>query len=278
MKVDNPMSSEFLLRYPVEAARVLEQVSTEYVVALLQEIPTKTATAVVIAMLPNIAAACLGKMETTRAAHLLNDIPVTRAARIYRLINPEKQQEISSKLSAKYRMRIRRLLSYTSLSAGDFMNPNVDMLPDNLTVGDAIRHIERYRQPVKCEIYVVDNSHRFLGVVDLGKLLTAKQHIRLRHIMTRKVLPVSVHAGTEKILDHKGWANRLRLPVVDSENILVGILDYARVRGTVDSDITLTRDPMENVLSLATLYWLSMMQLLESILNITAIKKRGSKL
>ena len=265
------------MRYPVEAARVLEQVSTEYVVALLQEIPPKTATAVVIAMLPNVAAACLGKMEATQAAHLLNDIPVTRAARIYRLLNSDKQREISIKLSAKHRMRIRRLLSYASLSAGDFMNPNVDMLPENLTVADAIRRIERYRQPVKCEIYVVDNSHRFLGVVDLGELLTAKQHIRLRHIVNRKVRPVSVHASTEKILYHQGWANRHRLPVVDSENILVGILDYARVKGTVDSDTTLTRDPMENVLSLATLYWLSMMQLLESILNIASSKSRGAK-
>lgn len=275
MKADNPMTTEFLNRYPVEAARVLEQVSTEHVVELLKEIPEEIATAVLIAMLPNVASACLARMEPALAAALMNDIPVARAARILRLIDSEKQQALAEKLSAKKRMRIRRTLSYSALSAGDFMNPNVDMLPDSLTVADAIRRIESYRQSVRCEIYVVDRSHRFLGAVDLGDLLVAKEHVRLRDVMTRKIRPVSVHASFEKILAHPGWANRQRLPVVDGENILVGILDYGRVKGSIEADASVARDPMENVISLATLYWLSMVQLLESLLNLAATKKQG---
>ena len=38
MKVDNPLSREFILRYPVNSARVLEQVSPEHVAAYLKEL------------------------------------------------------------------------------------------------------------------------------------------------------------------------------------------------------------------------------------------------
>lgn len=277
MKIDNPMTLEFLARYPLEAARVLEQVSTDHVVELLKEIPNDTATAVLVAMLPNSAAACFGKMESSQAAALLEKFPVTRAARIFRLTNPETQQEIAARLPARQRMRIRRILNYSALSAGDFMNPNVDMLPDSLTVADAIRRIESYRQSVRCEIYVVDRLHHFLGAVDLGKLLVAKEHVRLRNILNRKIRPVSVYAGIDKILSHPGWVNRQRLPVVDSDNTLVGILDYGRVKGVVDTDASVTRDPMENVLSVAIVYWLSMVQLLESLLTVATSRKQGVK-
>ena len=277
MKVDNPMTSEFLSRYPVESARVLEQVATEHVVDLLKQISIDVANAVLIAMVPNVTAACLGKMETTMAAELLSKFPVTRAARIFHLLNSDKQQELSVNLSTKQRLRIRHILSYNALSAGDFMNPNVDMLPDSLTVADAIRRLEAYRQSVKCELYIVDQSHRFLGSVDLGRLLVSKEHIRLRNLLNRKIRPMSVHASFERILAHPGWANRQRLPVVDSDNMLVGIIDYARVKGTADSEVSISRDPVENVFSIATVYWLSMVQLMESLLNIKASKRQGAK-
>lgn len=277
MRIDNPVTSEFLQRYPVDAARVLEQVSVEHVVDYLKQIPVESATAVIIAMMPGFAASCLGKMDTQKASILLNNVPVMRGARIFRLMNSEQQKEISAHLSVKQRMRIKRTLNYSALSAGDFMNPNVDMLPDSLTVADAVRRIESYRQSVKCEIYVVDKDHRFLGVVDLGKLLVSKSHVSLRNIMSPKLRPVSVRAGIDKILAHPGWTQRNRLPVVDTDNVLVGILDFARVKGSVESDMSLNRDSMGNLFSLAALFWLSMVQLLESLLNIATIKKQRVK-
>ena len=273
MNVDNSLSLEFLSVYPVEAARVLEQIKKEDAAAFLIKIPSENVSPVLEAMLPALAAGCLGALEAAQAAKLLQSIPGSAAARVYRLINSEKQQELSSHLSKKYLKRIRRILDYASLSAGDLMNPNVDMLPDSLTVADAIRRIERYRESVKCEIVVVDSSHRFVGVVDLSKLLTSKQQTKLADIMSRSVRSVSVHATADKLATHPGWKGRQRLPVVESDNTLVGILDYARVKEIVEREQGLTNEPAENILSLAGLYWLSMVQLLDSLLNIAAINK-----
>jgi len=277
MNVDNPLSQQFLIRYPAEAARVLEQLSPGDVAALLSEISANVAAPVLTAMFPIHSAACLGAMDIKEAAKLMNTIPVNNAARIFSLLGQEKQKELSPELAGKHRKRIRRVLNYRTLSAGDLMNPNVDMLLDSMTVADTIRRMERYRQTVKCEIYVVDEDHHFMGVVELGKLLTARRQVQLRDIMSRSIHTVPVHASSESLLGNAVWVGKQRLPVVESDNTLVGILDYERVKESVDKDYIPSRDPLESVFSLASLYWLTMVQLLDSLLNIAATRK-GEKL
>ncbi|MEJ2179585.1 MAG: CBS domain-containing protein [Gammaproteobacteria bacterium] len=267
MKVDNPLSHEFLLRHPAGAARVLEQLSADDTAALFNEKSAEIVAPVLVAMLPTFAAACVAKMDLSAAAKLMAEISVTAAARIYRLLPPQSQEALSVTLSSKSRKGIRRILDYASVSAGDLMDPKVNMLPDDLTVADAIRRIERYRHSVTCEIYIVDSAHHLLGAIELGKLLTSKHHVRLRDIMKRTSRPVSVHASSEKLLAHPGWAEGQRLPVIERDNTLVGVLDYKRVRETVAPESSRSDDPLENLMSLTGLYWLSMTQLLDSLFS-----------
>lgn len=277
MSMENSISQQFLVRHPVDAARVLEELSSSDVAALFEEMPSTVATTVLVTMLPNYSAACFSAMEPKFAAELMSAMPVTNAARIFSLMSREKQKSLSKVISSKTRKRILRKLNYRAMTAGDLMNPNIDMLQENLTVADAIRRIERHRQTVKCEIYVVDKLHRYLGVVDLGKLLTSREQIRLRDILSRSYQSVSVYASSESLLANPAWAGRQRLPVVESDNTLVGILDYESVKETVDKDYNFNRDPMENLFSLAGLYWLTLVHMLDGLLNIAAVKK-GDKL
>lgn len=277
MKVDNPLSHEFLLQHPAGAARVLEQISAEDVAALLNEKSIEIIAPVLVAMLPTFAAACVARMDTILAAKLMTELPITIAARIYRLQPPQVQEALSGHLSSKLRSRIRRILEYASLSAGDLMDPRVNMLPEDLTVADAIRRIERYRQSVSCEIYIVDNTHHLLGAVELGKLLTSQHHVRLRDIMKRTKRSVSAHASSDNLLSHPGWAERQRLPVVERDNTLIGVLDYSRVKETVAPESAEVNEPLENLMSLTGLYWMSMVELLNSLLTQNGTNKGERK-
>ena len=159
-------------------------------------------------MLPTFAAGCIARMEASLAASWLAATPVTTSVRIFRLLHPEVQAAISSYLSTRTRNRIRRILNYASLSAGDLMDPNVHMLAESLTVADAIRRIGQYRQSIGCEIFVVDNTHHLQGTVELDKLLTSKQHIKLKDIKKRIRRAVSAYTSSEQLLSHPGWIKR----------------------------------------------------------------------
>lgn len=269
MKVDNPLSRDFLVRYPVEAARTLEQVSASHVAALLSELPLPLSAPVMAAMLPAKAASSLTSMTDDAAAKLLADLPVASAARIYRLLSQSKQNSVSTQLSQKVLTQLQHYLDYPATSAGALLDSMIEMLPQKATVADAIRHIERLEHSISNEIYIIDDSHELVGMVELGKLLTANHNARLGDIMSRKTQPVYAHVTALSLLSHPGWATRRRLPVIDRDNTLLGVLHYTSLQDSAGGmDFRQSRDPLENLLSLASLYWLSMAQLLASVLNI----------
>ena len=155
------------------------------------------------------------------------------------------------------------------------MTPIVTMLPDELTVADAIRRIERIRHTISCEIFIIDRAHHLLGVVELGRLFTTSHHIRLGDMIIKKPQSVSVHTNLEKLLSHPGWATQHGLPVVERDKTLVGVLDYTRLQEATGDRTIGHHDPMENLLSLAGLYWVSLIQLLDSVLSIARMGKGG---
>lgn len=269
MKVDNPLSREFMANFPAEAARTLEQVSIEHVAALLIELPASQVMPVMVSMLPQKAAACLEKMPSATAARFLTELPVATAARLYRLLT-QKKDEVSNLLTESSRRKIRRYLVYSSGSAGALINSSFDTLPDTIAVADALRRIERLEHAPQCEIYITDELHHLVGSIQIGRLLIADSRVMLRDIMNRKTLPVSVHMLDKSLPSHPGWQTRYRLPVVERDNTLVGVLEYNQIRHLIhDTKASASRDPLENVLSIASLYWLSMAQLLDSILGMT---------
>lgn len=270
MKVDNPLSRDFLVRYPVEAARTLEQVSASHVTALFSELPLQTGAPVMAAMLPGKAASCLASMTDVSASKLLAELPVASAARIYRLLSESKQNLVSVHLSQKVLTQIQRYLDYPSTSVGALLDSMIEMLPQNVTVAEAMRHIERLEHSISNELYIIDDGHELVGMVDLGKLLTSNRNARLGNIMSRKTQPIYAHVTAQSLLSHPGWVTRRRLPVIDRDNTLLGVLHYTSLLDSAgDMDSRHSRDPLENLLSLASLYWLSVAQLMDSVLSIT---------
>ncbi len=118
MRVDNALTREYLLNYPSDAARILEQVSAEHVAVLFSELPVQTGATVMASMLPDKAAVCLQTMSAMSAAKLMTELPVPYTVRVYRLIPAPSRDEIFANISERKRKHILRYLKYPSASAG----------------------------------------------------------------------------------------------------------------------------------------------------------------
>ena len=270
MKIENPLTREFLLNYPADAARALEMVSADHVAALFKALPAQTGVPAITAMLPAKAAAVLGLMATLPAARLLAALPIYSAARIYRLLDAVKQDELAANLSKKNMSQIHHYLEYPPGTAGTLLNPNVTLLTEPINVGDAIRRIERIGHPINCDVYIIDNAQHLVGMIDLGGLLTANHHARLQEIMSRKTYPVPAFSKVATLLLHPGWATQRSLPVVNHDNTVAGVLDYSRLQeATAETGVISTQDPLDNLLSMAGSYWLGVAQMMVSMLSIT---------
>lgn len=274
MRADNSLTREYLLTYPVDSARILEQVSAEHVAALFSELPVKTGANVMAAMLPNKAMLCLQAMPAQNAAKLMSELPVTYTVRIYRLMPVVVRDAIFTHLAERSKKHIRRYLKYPSTTAGALLDPVVDMLPAEVTVAGAIRAVERFRSAASCDIYIVDEAQHLVGMIEIGKLLKSSRHLMLRDIMFRKTRSISAFAKADKLLKHPGWLVRRQLPVVDRDNTLVGVLDYRHLKDSLGMvEETAPPDAVASLLSFAGLYWLTVAQLVDSVFTLAGASK-----
>lgn len=277
MNLDHPLSSEFLTEFPEDAARILEQISVEHVAALFETMPEQMSL-VISAMLPGRVAACMEQVPDVLAAKLFTAIPASSAARVYRLMSQVKQQAVSLNLSTQVANKIQRFMDFSLASAGAILNSRVEMLAQSLTVAEAIRHLEHPRHIVSGDIYIVDELHKLVGSISPGVLLIANHHSRLKEIMNRKTQSISVHAMKDALMTHPAWNKRLRLPVVDRDNTLLGELEYSTLKQSLGEIKSLSdSDPIDTALSLFSLFWFSIGQLLDSLLSIADTKKGDEK-
>ncbi len=267
MKTANPLTLEFLTCYPSEAARSLELVSAADVAALFTELPVKDVVPVLTAMLPEAASTTLALLESPLSAKLLTEVPIEQAARIYALLAPEKQTRLDEALSTKRRRRLRSLLDYESLRAGDLMYPEVNMLPLGLSVSDALRRVKRFVYPVRNEIYIVDDAHCLKGFILAGSLLSANSKATLKEMMSRQTHAISVTTGADQLLSLPAWEMHRDLPVVGKDNVLLGVLELTRLKASTGENPVARQDGLVGLLSLTGLYWLTLAKLLEGLLS-----------
>lgn len=79
-------------------------------------------------------------------------------------------------------------------------------------------------------------------------------------------------------MTHPGWNKRLNLPVVDRDNTLLGELEYNTLKQSLGEIKSLSdSDPIDTALSLFSLFWFSIGQLLDSLLSIADTKKGDEK-
>lgn len=276
MKIDNRLTQQFLHSHPKDAARVLEQVPVADVIAFLDQLSIETVTPVLNAMLPARASNVIDGLEIKHAAKLLIAMAINRATRVYYSFDVQKRKTLQEHLPIKFRARMRQIRNYAPLTAGDLMNNQFHILPYNLSVADALRRIERNPYSGSCEIYAVDDALRLLGVLELSSLLAAQHHDKLRDIMNRSVESVSAHTRLENLVNHPAWGKQHSLPVVDKDNSLIGILHYGRLKELRGKETDTRQDPVETLLTITNLYWITMVELLGSVFSMRG-GRRGER-
>ena len=168
------------------------------------------------------------------AAALIDHLPKELSTVVLELIRPKPGGGVSE------------LLEYEERTAGRLMNPNVFALAEDLTAGESITALQNARDvEMVFYLYVVDERRHLVGVVSLRRLLLVPPDTPLKRIMTTDVYSSRVDTDQEEVARLVASYNLLAVPVVDTENKLVGVI-------TVDDVIDVIKDEAtEDVFRLA---------------------------
>jgi magnesium transporter len=152
-------------------------------------------------------------MDPDDRARMLREAPAKVAHRVLAGLSPNERRMTSA------------LLGYPEGSVGRYMTPEVVALPQDLTVEQALRTV-REKGPDAETVYtlpVVDAGRRLTGVVELRELVLNEPGTLVAELVVTE--PASAYAtdSAEDAARLMRETNDLNLPVVDSEDRLVGL-------------------------------------------------------
>lgn len=170
----------------------------------------------------------ISSLRRDEIARLLSDMPPDDRVDLIKELPEKVLESVLPAMAQAEREDIRRLISYQEGTAGAVMTSDYATLPLHLTASQAIEHL-RQVAPDKETIYyayVVDDSRKLLGFVSLKDLILAPRHARIEDIMHRDMIYARVNDDQEDAARKIQKYDLLALPVIDSNDTLVGIITH----------------------------------------------------
>ncbi len=174
------------------------------------------------------------------AVDFLEEVPANIVRRV--LANTDKET----------RELINRFLKYPENSAGSVMTIEMVELHDRLTVAEAIKSIRRtgVDKETIYTCYVIDDSRHLVGTIPLRRLLLNEEDTLITDIMTdeEQLIFVKTMDDQEEVAALAKKYDLLSIPVVDTEDRLVGIITIDDIVDIIEEEATEDFEKMASLL------------------------------
>jgi magnesium transporter len=211
---------------PDDRVRLVELTGADFDFSALNEVDDSVREEILDELEPETVAEGVRELESDDAVELLEGL------------DEEDQEEILEKLPASERTALERSLEYPENSAGRRMQTEFIAVPPDWTVGQAIDYMRDTADlPDRFyEIYAVDNAQHWQGAVSLDALLRARRPVPLADLVDADRRRVSVMDDQEEVARLFGKYNLVAVPVVDTENRLVGVITVDDVVDVIEEE------------------------------------------
>jgi len=175
-------------------------------------------------------AAILNEMSPDDRTALLEELPSAAARQLIRLLTPQERQIAQS------------LLGYPEGSVGRLMTPDFIAVQEDWTVQQVLDYVREHGQDSETlnVIYVVDERGKLIDDIRIREFLLKPLAHTVRDLMEKTFVSLNVHDSQQDALNVFRKYDRTALPVIDSNDVLVGIvtiddmLDVAEAEATED--------------------------------------------
>lgn len=149
-------------------------------------------------------------------------------------------QQLLQQLSPAQREATALILGYKEGTAGRIMTTEYLSVKEDLTVSQAIGRVRVLASATEIiyYLYVTDRERRLTGTLSFRDLVIAQPQQRLGEIMTRDVVFVYTDTDQEEVAQIIQRYDLVAVPVVDTEQRLVGIVTVDDVLDVLEQETT----------------------------------------
>lgn len=171
----------------------------------------------------------LDELYVDDAADIVEEMPANVVSRILKHVTPDRRREINE------------ILQFPENSAGSIMTTEYISLSADMTVAEAFNRIREtgLDKETIYTCYVLSRFNRILGLVSAKDLMLAKdQQTKVDQLMTTNVITVSTMMDQEEVAKQMSKYNFMALPVVNSDNRMVGIITFDDAMDVMEEEAT----------------------------------------
>ena len=241
---------------------LLIEMNEHDIASILEELPNKEAVKIFRLLPKDIAAEVFSFLETDiqtniitslsdmEAASIINEMAADDATDLIDEMPANVVNKILSKVDKETRRDINQLLKYPDNSAGSIMTVEYLDFKEYNTIKDAIKKIRHEYEDMETinTCFVTDKSRKLVGLIHLKDLVVNSDDLSLKDIMDEDVISVSTLMDQEKVAEIMKEYDITSVPVVDSENKLVGIITIDDVIDIIEEETTEDIEKMNAIL------------------------------
>ncbi len=232
--------------------QVLTDVPPADIAEMLLELDGKIAVVVFRLLKKDIAADVFAYLPTNKGVELLELFSKQQLSDVMDNLEPDEQvalmeelpghltQRVVNSMTDEDKKQIRKLLGYPEESIGRLMTPRYVRVKTDWTIERSMRHIRKYAEVAETlnRIYVVDDKEYLIDDLRLTELILADPDETIESLMDRSFETLMAHDDQEEAVKMFAKYDRVALPVVDSDGILVGIVTVDDVIDVAEEEIT----------------------------------------
>ena len=164
--------------------------------------------------------------HASKVADLLNDMEPDDRTAFLEELQGNITQRLMQLLSPENRETAKKLLGYPEDSIGRLMTPEYVAVKPHFTVRQTIDHIRQFGHDSETlnVIYVVDNNWKLIDDIRMREIILASPDQKVEELIDRKFVSLSAFDDQETAVAVFKDHNRVALPVVDTDGVLLGIL------------------------------------------------------
>ncbi|HEY2038563.1 MAG TPA: CBS domain-containing protein [Edaphobacter sp.] len=228
LKVDQNRLSQM---HPSDIASILEELAPPERQALFESLNEEVAAETLEEVEPRLQKSLIQALDSEQVAGIVEEMDPGAAADLLAELSDEKSEAILEEMDPEGRQEVEELLEFSQDSAAGRMTTEYIALPESATVADVHAALREFEGDIELitDIYVLDEREKIRALVPIVRILLAGAEQLLAELPHGHLVSCHVDASGRKVAELFDKYNLRSLPVVDTEEKLVGVVHAEQV-------------------------------------------------
>ena len=222
--------------HPTEVAKMLTSVTGEAAIKAFQSLPSLTQTKVFPYLDILLQQKIVKAINKTKAAHILNDLSSDDRIAFYSSLKGVERSTLIELLNEKNKDAVHDILGYPENSVARLINTEFATISTEITIAQANEHLRNNHKDTEAAnvIYVVDKDGKLIDDIPVRRFILNDPNKKVADILDGFCVSLKMTDTKEDAVVKFKEYDRTVLPVINNDNILLGVLTVDDVLDAVE--------------------------------------------